>query len=60
MLQYLLHVDKSIEMKSKIAAIDEAVETQYDGSRTHKDVQILVRIKYKNVERNKLRFILRC
>ena len=60
MLQYLLHVDKSIEMKSKIAAIDEAVETQYDGSRTYKDVQILVRIKYKNVERNKLRFILRC
>ena len=47
-------------MKSKIAAIDEAVETQYDGSRTYKDVQILVRIKYKNVERNKLRFILRC
>ena len=54
MLQYLLHVDKSMEMKKKIAAIDEAVECEYDGSRTYKDVQILVRIKYKMLKSNKV------
>jgi hypothetical protein len=42
MEQYLLHVDNSLELKEKLKEIEEAVETDYDGSRIYKDVQILV------------------
>jgi hypothetical protein len=42
LLQYLLHVDKTMDFKEKIAGIDELVETEYDGCRIFKDIQILV------------------
>ena len=40
--QYLLHVDPSLEFKEKLSEIEEDMQTNYDGSRTFKDVQILV------------------
>ena len=39
---YLLHVDKSLELKETLSEVEKAVDTDYDGSRTYKDVQILV------------------
>ena len=41
-MKYLHHVEKGVEFKEKMADIDRAVETEYDGSRTFKDIQILV------------------
>jgi hypothetical protein len=42
LLKYLVNDDKSLELKKKLAAIDEATETDYGGSRTYKDIQVLV------------------
>ena len=42
LLQYLLHIDKTMDFKEKMAGIDELVETEYDGCRVFKDIQILV------------------
>ena len=39
---YLLHVDKSLELKETLSEVEKAVDTDYDGSRTYKDVHILV------------------
>ena len=44
--QYLVHVDQSIEFKEKLVEIEEAMHTEFDGNRTYKDVQILVRIVF--------------
>jgi len=41
LLQYLQHIDKTMDFKEKIAEIDELVETEYDGCRVFKDIQIL-------------------
>lgn len=42
MLQFLLHVDKGTEIRETLGDIDTAVETEYEGARTFKDVHILV------------------
>ena len=42
MLQFLLHVDKGVEIRETLGDIDTAVETEYEGARTFKDVHILV------------------
>ena len=42
LLQYLLHVDQSMEFQYKLAGVDLAVETEYDRSRVFKDINILV------------------
>ena len=42
LLQYLIHIDKTMDFKEKLAGIDELVETEYDGCRVFKDIQILV------------------
>ena len=45
MLDYLLYVDKGVEFREKLKEIDLAVETDYNGSRTYKDIHILVILK---------------
>ena len=44
MLRFLNHVDRSIPFKEKFAKIDTEVETEYGGSRTYRDIHILVRL----------------
>ena len=41
-MQYLLYVDSTNEFKEKMAGVDIAVETEYEGSRVFKDINILV------------------
>ena len=42
MLKFLVYVDESLELKKKLEVIDRAVEIEYDGSRTYKDIEIMV------------------
>ena len=44
LLKYLTHVDNGVDFKDKMEKIDEAVEMDYDGNRTFKDIEILVNL----------------
>ena len=42
LLAYLKHNNKNKEFRDKLAAIEERVEVEYNGSRTYHDIEILV------------------
>ena len=49
MLKYLVYVDKSLELKKKLELIDTTVETEFEGSRTYKDIEIMVSPRCFNI-----------
>ena len=44
MMRYLHHVDLSVPFKERFARIEDDVEMEYGGSRTYRDIHILVRL----------------
>ena len=42
LLKYLAHMEKGAQFRMRMAEINERVETEFDGSRTYHDIEILV------------------